>query len=88
MTDDQPRPMSNRFAPVTFAATRPISGVTMPVAMSYDAPAFQANTASMAYSGKIAMRASTAIASEADTSSCATSAAHESRNAPPIIATR
>ena len=39
------------------------------------------------YSGITAMSASTAIAKDADTSNCATSAAHDSRNAAPMIPT-
>jgi hypothetical protein len=49
-------------------------------------PPLSANTVSTAYSGSTAMNARTAIASPADTSSCATSAAHDSRNAAPTIA--
>ena len=82
MTADHPKPISSRFDPVTLAATREVSSVTAPVAVSKDDPASHASTASMAYSGRTAMRASKAIASDADTSISATSAAHESRNAP------
>ena len=67
---------------MTLAATRDVSVVTAPVAVSNDEPASHASTASMAYSGRTAIRASTAIANEADTSNSATSAAQESRKAP------
>ena len=87
MTADQPKPISRRFDPVTFAATRDVSVVTAPVAVSNEEPASHASTASMAYSGSTAMKASTAIASDADTSSSATSAAHDSRNAPATMPT-
>ena len=82
MTADHPKPIRRRFDPVTFAATRDVSVVTAPVAVSNVEPAYHARTASMAYSGRTAIRASTAIASDADTSNFATSAAQESRNAP------
>ena len=81
-TADHPRPINRRFEPVTLAATRDVSVVTAPETVSNDEPASHARTASMAYSGRTAIRASTAIASEADTSSSATSAAHDRRKAP------
>ena len=87
MTADHPRPIRSRFAPVTLAATREVSFVTALVPVSKDDPASHANTVSMAYSGRTAIRASTAMASEADTSISATSAAQERRNAPATMLT-
>ena len=49
-------------------------------------PAFPAKTTSTAYSGRTAMNASTAIASPAEMSSWATSAAHDSKKAAPTMA--
>ena len=49
-------------------------------------PPFDANTKSTAYSGSTAISASSAMARPAEMSSCATSAAHDSRNAAPTIA--
>ena len=68
MTADHPMPISSLLAPVTFAATRDISLVTSPVAVSKDWPASHASTASMAYSGRMAIRARTAMARAAETS--------------------
>lgn len=66
ITTGQPSPTSSRFEPVTLAATSSISGVTRPSAGSKGAPAFQSRIASMVYSGRIAIRASTAIVRDAD----------------------
>ena len=49
-------------------------------------PALPANTTSTAYSGSTAMKARTAMASPAEMSSCAASAAHDSRKAAPMMA--
>jgi hypothetical protein len=49
-------------------------------------PPLKAKTMSTAYSGRTAMNASAAIASPAEMSSWATSAAHERTNAAPTIA--
>jgi len=74
MTSDHPRPIKRRFDPVTLAATRPISSVTSLVSRLNEPPASQASTASIAYSGRMATSASTAMAREAETSTCAASA--------------
>ena len=78
----QPKPMSNRLAPVILAATLWVSAVTARVAGSKDSPASQARMASIAYSGKMVSRARIAMARDAEMSSSATSAAQESKNAP------
>ena len=70
---------------MTLAATLAIASVITGASGLNEAPACDASTASMAYSGSMAMRARTAIAREADTSDWATSAAHDSRKAPPTI---
>ena len=87
MTSDQPKVVSRRLAPVTLAAASCISrvGSVGILAAMNEEPASQARTASMVYSGRTAMRARTAIANEAETSSWATSAAQDSRKAPPMM---
>ena len=86
-------PINSRFAPVMFASASEhgdsvppsIGRQAAPVAAN-DCPPFHANTKSTAYSGSTAISARIAIASPAEMSSWATSAAHESRKAAPTIA--
>ncbi len=88
-----PMPMSRRLAPVMFASASehgdsvppPTGGHEGPYACT-EFPPFDANTKSTAYSGSTAISASSAMARPAEMSSCATSAAHDSRNAAPTIA--
>ena len=92
-TIDQPMPISSRLAPVMFAsasehALSPVSpgGLQASPNSANAFPPSHAKTMSTAYSGRTAMNASTAIASPAEMSSCATSAAHDRTNAAPTIA--
>ena len=93
-TMDQPMPINSRLAPVMLASARlhgdssppPGGGRQAGPVASNEFPPCQANTKSTAYSGSTAMSARTAIASPAEMSSCATSAAHDRMNAAPTIA--
>ena len=92
-TIDQPTPISSRLAPVMLASASehgvspsPPGGRHAGPNSATDCPALNANTRSTAYSGRTAMKASTAMASPAEMSSCATSAAQESMNAAPTMA--
>ena len=89
----QPMPINSRFAPVMFASASehgdsvpPSSGRHAAPVCANDSPPLRANTKSTAYSGSTAIRARIAIAKPAEMSSCATSAAQDSRNAAPTIA--
>ena len=92
-TIDQPMPISRRFAPVMLAraSEHALSRVSFAALhaspnCSNAFPPFHASTMSTAYSGSTAMNARTAIASPAEMSSCATSAAHDRMKAAPTIA--
>ena len=89
----QPMPINSRFAPVMFASANehgdsvpPSRGRHAAPVSANDSPPLRANTKSTAYSGSTAISARIAIAKPAEMSSCATSAAHDSRNAAPTIA--
>ena len=86
-------PMSSRLEPVMLASVSEhgealaLCGAwqTLPY-FAEERPPFHANTKLMAYSGRTAMKASRAMASPAEMSSCATSAAHDSTKAAPMMA--
>src|SRR4030095_4290468 len=86
-----PMPISARLDPVMLASTyehafSPSASQLVPPEAAMALPPLAANTKLTAYSGSTAIRASTAIASPAEMSSCATSAAHDRMNAAPTTA--
>ena len=93
-TAAHPMPISRRLAPVMFArasehgdaAPGSPAGHAGPKRRT-DWPPRHAKTKSTAYSGNTAIKARTASERPAEMSSCATSAAHDSRNAAPTIPT-